>query len=96
MRYSSTKSNCHHQMNRCLVGSGVGSSGEGVYALCLSLLAIFLPSDEPTLLCFYPAVHLVLKEISIFHRPARNCSDASKFEAIGSSDACFHPGAGLI
>jgi hypothetical protein len=48
------------------------------------------------LLRFYPAVHPVLKEISIFHRPARNCSDTSKFEAIGSSDACFHPGAGLI
>jgi hypothetical protein len=33
-------------MNRCLVGSGVGSSGKGVCALSSSLLANFLPSDE--------------------------------------------------
>jgi hypothetical protein len=48
-------------MNRCLVGSGVGSSNEVVYALSSSLLETFLSSDEPTLLHFYPAVHPVLK-----------------------------------
>jgi hypothetical protein len=52
MRNSSTKSNFHHRMNRCLVGSGVGSFGEGVCALSLSLLEFFTPSDEPTLLRF--------------------------------------------
>jgi hypothetical protein len=60
-------------MNRCLVGSSVGSSGEGVCALSSSLLEIFLPPDEPTLLRFYLAIHPVLKENSLFHRP---CSTA--------------------
>jgi hypothetical protein len=92
-RYSSTKSNCHRRMNRCLVGSGVGSSGEGVCAFSSSLLEIFLPSDEPTLPRFNPAVHPALKEISLFHRPSLNCSDATKYQDIGSSDAQFHSGA---
>jgi hypothetical protein len=83
-------------MNRCLVGSGVGSSGKGVCGLSSSMLENFLPSDEPTLTRFLSAVHPVLKKISTFHRPARNCSDASIFQVVGSSDACFHPGAELI
>jgi hypothetical protein len=45
------------------------------------------------LLRFYPAVHPVLKENSLFHRPSLNCSDATKLEAIVSSDARFHRGA---
>jgi hypothetical protein len=49
MRFSSANQKCHRQMNCCLVGSGVGSFGEGVYALSASPLEIFLPSDEPTL-----------------------------------------------
>jgi exopolyphosphatase/pppGpp-phosphohydrolase len=73
-------------MNRCLVGSGVGSSGEGVCALSSSLLANFLPSDEPTLSRFSSAVHPVLKEISTFHRPVRNSFDATNLQAVGSSD----------
>jgi hypothetical protein len=48
MRNSSTKSNCHHRMNRHPVGSSVETSGEGVWALSCSLLANFAPSDEPT------------------------------------------------
>jgi hypothetical protein len=96
MRNSSTKSNCRRRMNRCLVGSGVGSSGEGVCALSSSLLANFLLTDEPMLTCFSPAAHPMLKEISNFHRPVRNCSDACIFQAVGSSDACFHLGAELI
>jgi hypothetical protein len=48
MRNSSTKSNCHRRMNRRPVGSGVGTSGEGVWALSCLLLANFAPSDEPT------------------------------------------------
>jgi hypothetical protein len=83
-------------MNHCLVGFSVGSSGEGVCVFSSSLLAIFLPSDEPMLLRFFPAVHSVLKENQLFHRPSLNCSDISKFQAIGSSDACFHQGAELI
>jgi hypothetical protein len=75
MRSSSTKSNCHRQMNRRPVGSSVGLSGEGVFALSSSLLENFLLSDEPTPTCFTPAVHLVLKEFSSFHRPARKSSD---------------------
>jgi hypothetical protein len=47
MRSSSTKSNCHRRMNRRPVGSSVGTSGEGVWALSCSLLANFAPSDEP-------------------------------------------------
>jgi hypothetical protein len=43
MRFSLAIRNCHRQMNRCLVGSGVSSSGEGVCALSSSLLQIFLP-----------------------------------------------------
>jgi hypothetical protein len=35
-------------MNRRPVGSSVGSSGEGVWALSCSLLENFTPSDEPT------------------------------------------------
>jgi hypothetical protein len=73
-------------MNRCLVGSGVGSSGEGVCALSSSLLENFLPSDEPTLTRFSSAVHPVLKEISIFHRLALNCSDTTNLQAVGSSN----------
>jgi hypothetical protein len=48
MKNSSTKSNCHRRMNRRPVGSSVGTSGEGVWALSCSLLANFAPSDEPT------------------------------------------------
>jgi hypothetical protein len=48
MRNSSTKSNCHCRMNQRPVGSGVGTSGEGVWALSCLLLANFAPSDEPT------------------------------------------------
>jgi hypothetical protein len=48
MRSSSTKSNYHHQMNRRPIGSSVGTSCEGVWALSCSLLANFAPSDEPT------------------------------------------------
>jgi hypothetical protein len=48
MRNSSTKSNCHHRRNRRPVGSSVGTSGEGVWALSCSLLENFAPSDEPT------------------------------------------------
>jgi hypothetical protein len=93
MRSSSTKLNCHRRMNRCLVGSSVGSSGEGVCALSSSLLEKFLSSDELTLTRFSPAVHPMLKEISNFHRSVCNCSDASNSKAIGSSDALFHRGA---
>jgi hypothetical protein len=60
-------------MNRYLVGSGVGSSGEGVCALSSSLVEIILPSDEPTLQRFSPAVHPVLKENHSFTDP---CSTA--------------------
>jgi hypothetical protein len=74
-------------MNRCLVGSSIGSSGEGVCALSSSLVEIFLPSDEPTLTRFQPTVHLVMKENQLFHRPLHNYSDASKNQAIGSFDA---------
>jgi hypothetical protein len=35
-------------MNRRSVGSSIGSSGEGVWALSCSLLETFTPSDEPT------------------------------------------------
>jgi hypothetical protein len=35
-------------MNRRPIGSSVGSSGEGVWALSCSLLENFTPSDEPT------------------------------------------------
>jgi hypothetical protein len=38
----------------------------------------------------------MLKKKSSLHRPLRNCSDATNFEAISSSDACFHPGAELF
>jgi hypothetical protein len=48
MRNSSTKSNCHRRMNRHPVGSSVGTSSEGVWALSCSLLENFAPSDEPT------------------------------------------------
>jgi hypothetical protein len=48
MRNSSTKSNCHCRKNRRPVGSSVGTSGEGVWALSCSLVANFAPSDEPT------------------------------------------------
>jgi hypothetical protein len=90
MRYSSANRNCHRRMNRCLVGSGVGLSSEGVCALISSLLEIFLPSDELTLTRFDPAVPLVLKENQLFHRPSFNYSDASKFHVVVSSDAHFH------
>jgi hypothetical protein len=82
-------------MNRCPVGSNVGSFGEGVCALSSSLLENFLPSDEPTPAHFTPTVHLVLKEFSNFHRPARNCSDAFILQAVGSSDGWFYLGAEL-
>jgi hypothetical protein len=82
-------------MNRRPVGSSVGSSGEGVYALRSSLLENLLPLDEPTPTRFTPAVHLVLKEFSNFHRPARNCSDTFILQAVGSSDGVFRPGAEL-
>jgi hypothetical protein len=95
MRSSSTKSNCHRRMNRRPVGSSVGSSGEGVYALSSSLLENFLPSDEPMPKRFTPAVHPMLKEFSNFHRPVRNCSDVFILQAVGSSDGGFHPGAEL-
>jgi hypothetical protein len=62
MRNSSTKSNCHHRMNRHPVGSSVRSSGEGVWALSCYLLANFTPSDEPTPSRLIPSVHPVLKE----------------------------------
>jgi hypothetical protein len=75
--------------------SSVGSSSEGVCALSCSLLENFLPSDEPTPTRFTPSVHPVLKEFSSFHRPARNCSDTSIFQAVGPSDGGFHPGAEL-
>jgi hypothetical protein len=45
MRNSSTKSNCHCWMNRRPVGSVVGTSGEGVWALSCLLLEIFTPSE---------------------------------------------------
>jgi hypothetical protein len=93
MRRSSTKSNCHRRMNRCPVRSSVGSSGEGVCALSSSLLENFLPSVEPTPTWFSLAVHPVLKEFSNFHRPARNCSDASILQVVGSSYGWFLPGA---
>jgi hypothetical protein len=80
-------------MNRRLVGSSVGSSGEGVYALSSSLLEKFLPSDEMTPSRFTPAVHPVLKDFSKLHRPARNCSDALFLQVVRSFDACLHPGA---
>jgi hypothetical protein len=53
-------------MNRCPVGSSVGSSGEGVWALSCSLLENFTPSDESTPLRFTPTVHPVLKKFSNF------------------------------
>jgi hypothetical protein len=63
-------------MNRRPVGSGVGTSGEGVWALSCLLLEIFAPPDEPTPRVFSPLVHPVLKIFALLPRPARNCSDA--------------------
>jgi hypothetical protein len=41
-------------------------------------------------------VHPVLNKNSSFHRLVRNCSDAFILQAVGSSDALFHPGAELF
>jgi hypothetical protein len=62
-------------MNRRHIGSSVGKSGEGVWALSFSLFENFTPSDESTPSRFTPKVHPVLKKLSLFLRPARNCSD---------------------
>jgi hypothetical protein len=95
MRNSSTKIEMSPSDEPTPVGSSIGSSGEGVRALSCSLLENFLPSDEPTPTRFTPSVHPVLKEFSKFHRPARNCSDALYFQAVGPSDGGFHTGAEL-
>jgi hypothetical protein len=58
-------------MNRCSLGSSVGSFGEGVWALSCSLLENFTPSDEPTPSRFKTSVHPVLKKFSSFLRPER-------------------------
>jgi hypothetical protein len=83
-------------MNHCHIGLGVGSSGEGVCALSSSLVEIFLPSVEPTLSHCHLAVHSMLKENQPLHKPSRNCSDASKKKAIGSSGVQIRCGANSI
>jgi hypothetical protein len=82
-------------MNRHPVGSSVGSSGEGVWALSFSLLANFTLSDEPAPSHLIPSVHPVLKEFCLLPRPAHNSSDALQILAVGPSAALFHHGAQL-